>query len=122
MPGSVADTSVFAALVFQEPRAEEAGDLLDGVDLFEPPLLAYELSSVCRKKIIQHPERSTVLLRALEVGLAIHIHWVDIDYRSVVDLSLERDLSTYDATFLWVANTLGIPLHTFDQVLAASAR
>ena len=121
MTASVADTSVLAAFLFQESRAEEAGDLLDGAQLYEPPLLAYELASVCRKKVLQQAKRQSALLQSLDIGLSLDIQWMDVDQLAVVALAIESDLTTYDATFLWTARTLGIPLYTFDDRLRGAA-
>ena len=120
MAGSVADTSVLAALIFQEQRATQACSLLANVELFEPPLLFFELANVCRKKIHRYPERTAELLSAFDIGLSLEIQWVDVDHRAVVDLALDRNLTTYDATLAWVSDTLGIPLHTFDDQLRNS--
>jgi predicted nucleic acid-binding protein len=122
MPASVVDTSVLAALLFQEPRAEEAGQLLADANMYEPPLLAYELASVCRKKMLRHPELGEQLLRALSIGLSLDIQWVDVDQRQVVQLAIERNLTTYDAAYVWVSRELGLPLHTFDERLRMAAR
>lgn len=100
MPIKVADASVLAAITFGEPRAEEAEALLQDAFLYEPPLLVYELASVAHK---------------------LEIQWVDVDHRAVLHLALERGLTTYDATYLFVARSLGAPLVTFDlQLMAAS--
>ena len=32
-----------------------------------------------------------------------------------------RDLTTYDATFLWISRALGVPLYTFDDRLRIAA-
>ena len=56
MAAKVVDASVLGALLFGEPRAEEAFSLLKGCDLYAPPLLAYELTSIARKKALKHPE------------------------------------------------------------------
>lgn len=121
MAASVADTSILAAFLFQEPRAEEAGDLLADAQLYEPPLLAYELASVCRKKILQHAGIQSALLQSLDIGLSLDIQWMDVDQLAVVVLSIESDLTTYDATFLWISRALGIPLYTFDNRLRSAA-
>ena len=112
MTASVADTSILAAFLFQESRAEEAGDLLDGAQLYEPPLLAYELASVCRKKVLQQAKRQSALLQSLDIGLSLDIQWMDVDQLAVVALAIESDLTTYDATFLWTAShARHSPLH-----------
>lgn len=87
MPGSVADASVLAALVFNEPRAQEAADLIGTYRLYEPTLLANELASVCRKKIQHCDELRVPLLSALEIGLRLEIDWVDVDQVAVVNMA-----------------------------------
>jgi predicted nucleic acid-binding protein len=121
MAASVADTSILAAILFREPRADEAGDLIADTQLYEPPLLAYELASVCRKKCLQYPRKQNQLLQALEIGLSLDIQWLEVEQLAIVALSVESDLTTYDATFLWTARALGIPLYTFDDRLRSAA-
>lgn len=48
MPDKVADASVVAAMVFEEPRADEAEALIDGDDLFGPTLLDVDEIAVFR--------------------------------------------------------------------------
>ena len=117
MAASVADASVLAALLFREPRAGEAAELLAEADLYEPSLLAYELASVCRKKVLRYPRLERQLRQALSVGLSLNIQWVDVDQRQVVQLAIQRTLTAYDAAYVWVSQELGLPLHTFDERL-----
>ena len=49
------------------------------------------------------------------------IHWVDLVHPTVVDLALETGLTTYDASYLYSARFLGMPLVTFDRKLSAFA-
>ena len=118
----VVDASVAAAVAFTEPRAREAALLLEGLRLFAPRLLAYELASIARTKIRQNPGRQSMILKRLTETLDAGIHWVDVDYLRVVELALETGLSTYDASYLYVARSIGAGLVTFDQRLAAAAR
>ncbi len=122
MPDRVADASVLAAVIFQEQRAAEAQALLSGAQLCEPLLLAYELTSVARKKALQQPERRRSLAGALRLGLATNIRWVDVLFPAILELALEKGLTTYDATYLHVARALGVPLVTFDRELRAAAQ
>ncbi len=121
MTGEVVDASVFGAFLFQEPRAEEAAALLERAELFEPELLAYELASIARKKTLLHAGLSDQILEALEVGLSLDVHWVRIDQIAVVQLALETGLTTYDASYLHVARSLGIPIVTFDEQLRSAS-
>ncbi|MCI0779432.1 MAG: type II toxin-antitoxin system VapC family toxin, partial [Chloroflexi bacterium] len=79
MAASVADASVLAALLFDEPRRAEAEELLADADLFEPTLLPYELASVARKKIRLDPEQEEPVLRALELLAEVPFRWVVVD-------------------------------------------
>lgn len=117
MPGRVVDTSVLAAMVFTEPRADEAADLLGTYRLFGPTLLADELASVCRRKIQQQITDRASLLAALDVALRMDIEWVDVEHGQVVAMALDTGLTTYAATYLWLARSLDLPLLTFDQQL-----
>jgi len=122
MPAKVADASVLAAFVFEEPEAPEAARLLKNAELYEPTLLRYELASVARKKAAKAPAQREALLQALELGLAIDIRWIEVDPVACVELSLEAGLTTYDAAYLHVAELYGAELVTLDERLKASAR
>lgn len=117
MVASIADTSVLAAMVFNEPRAAEAEALIGAARLHEPPLLASELASVCRKKIQQYAHLREPLLSSLGIALSMDIEWVAVDHVAVVELALGTGLTAYDATYLWLARALGLPLLTFDEQL-----
>ncbi len=121
MPDRVADASLLGAVVFGEPRADEAASLLQGVALYGPTLLPYELCSIARKKILQLPEQREAVLQSLEMALSLNIRWVEVDQLQVASLALETGLTVYDASYLYVARSLGIPLITFDRQLQAAA-
>jgi predicted nucleic acid-binding protein len=117
MPARVVDASVVAAWCFREPRAAYALGLLQGSDLYAPPLLAYELASVARRKVAAYPEEIDALSEALATALALPIHWSDVDQIAVLRLALAAGLTTYDASYFYLARALGVPLATFDQQL-----
>ena len=122
MVASVADASVLAALVFDEPRRREAEALLQDTDLYEPTLLPYELASVARKKIGLDPDQEPAILRALELVAMVPFRWVVVDQRESVRLAMQTRLTTYDAAYLWAARSVGAQLVTFDARLQAALR
>jgi predicted nucleic acid-binding protein len=122
MPARVVDASVLAAWCFREPRAPEALGFLQGSDLYAPPLLAYELTSIARRKATVYPERLAVLSEALQTALALPIHWSEVNHGEVLRLAVDANLTTYDASYLYLARALGAPLATFDQRLVQAAR
>ena len=121
MPGRGADASILGAVAFGEPNAEEAISLLADAELYEPTLLAYELASIARKKIVGYPSLTESILSNLAAVLGVDIRWMDVDHLAVVNLALETGLTTYDASYLYLAGHLGVTLLTFDRRLAAFA-
>ena len=122
MPTRVVDASVLAAWCFRESRASDALGLIQGSDLYAPILMAYELTSVARRKATAYPERLDVISEALETALALPIHWSDVDHVAVLHLAVSASLTTYDASYLYLARALGASLATFDQRLLRGAQ
>jgi predicted nucleic acid-binding protein len=118
MPARVVDASVMAAWCFREPRAAEAMGLLRDAELHAPILLAYELTSIARRKAIAYPENASVLGEALQMAFAIPIYWEEVDHLAVLRLALSASITTYDACYLYLARMLGVPLVTFDQQMS----
>ena len=122
MLGRVVDASVVAAWCFREPRSAEALRLLRDADLYAPRLLAYELASIARRKIEAYPGNTQALNEALTAALMLPIRWSDVDHMAALHMALDADLTTYDASYLWLARALSMPLVTFDRRLAEAAR
>lgn len=121
MPAKVVDASVMAAWCFREPRASEAMGILKGSELHAPLLLAYELTSIARRKAITYPEKAATLGEALQMVFAVPIRWSEVDHVAVLRLALDVNLTTYDACYLYLSRKLGVPLATFDQQLARAS-
>ena len=45
-----------------------------------------------------------------------------MDHLVAVELSLDTGLTTYDATYLYLARAMGVPLVTFDERLEGAWR
>ena len=118
MSAKVVDSSIIAAWCFGETRAAEATALLKDFEWYAPILLAYELTSIARRKSIAYPKQTEALREALQTVFAIPIHWSEVDHLAVLRLALNTELTTYDASYLYLARKLSIPLATFDQKLA----
>ena len=118
----VVDTSVVAAVCFDEPDADTWADRLEGAALFAPTLLKYELASVARKKCRAHPDQSQAILQALALALDSNqgITWLDPDPVDVALVAAACGLTTYDATYLCLAGMLSADLLTRDATLASA--
>jgi predicted nucleic acid-binding protein len=119
----VVDASAVAALLFAEPRADEAADLIAGGFLVAPTLLRYEIGSVCLRKLRNYPEQRDALLEAHSMLDLLGIQEVDVPVKTELLLLAERGrLTAYDAAYLWLARSLRAPLVTFDEALARASR
>jgi predicted nucleic acid-binding protein len=117
MSARVIDASVLAALAFGEKRSGEAKEALGKGRLYAPRLMGYELAHVAVKKIARQPDEEENILKALDLALRLEIQWVDVDLPAVVKLARGKGLTAYDASYLYVSSSLGIPLVTFDEKL-----
>ena len=119
---SVVDASICAAIYFREPHYREASRLTYGVDLFAPTLLNYEMASAATGKIAENLRFRETFVRGLEAFLHSGINLLEVDYLAVVDLADDTGLSPYDASYLYLAQVMGLPLLTFDRQLSRIAR
>jgi predicted nucleic acid-binding protein len=117
----VVDASAVAAILFNEPEGAVIADRLHDAALVAPSLLEFEMTSICCKKLRRHPENRDALLGAFGMQARLAIETVDIDHRSILDLAEVSDLTTYDASYLWLAIKLNAELVTLDKQLAAAA-
>jgi predicted nucleic acid-binding protein len=120
--GKVVDASAVAALLFGEPPAAEVASRLGGAVLIAPTLLRYEIANVCLKKLALYPTRRRVLLRALSLLDETDLREMAVPADEVVTLARRKNLTAYDASYLWLARTLGLELVTLDHKLARIAK
>lgn len=121
-PPAVIDASMLTAVVFGEPEAAQIEAQLDPYELFAPTLLPFELANAglnkCRRRILDAAE---VGARLAAFDLAV-LRLCAIDPAKVFMLAQRCSLSTYDASYLWLAGELAAPLLTLDRRLAEAAR
>jgi len=123
MAAIVADSSAIAAVLFEEPDSEPTASRLDRAErIVAPALLAFELANVCWKKIRRHPEQAAWFRERFRRLDALPVEFAEVNHLAVIDLAVETRLTPYDASYLWLARTLGAELLTLDTPLAAAAR
>ena len=121
MRALVVDASALGALVFGEPKAEETSQALTDVTLVAPALLWFEMAAIATKKIRNHPDLAEQIQAAFGLALRLPIVIRDVDYGETVNLALKSDLTTYDASYLWLADHLDAELITLDAKLGKTA-
>lgn len=118
MPVKVIDASALGALVFGEPEAEAIAGELMGSTLAAPPLLRFELASICLKKMKKHPAQAEKLLTAFRLSKRLAIAIIEVAHPEVIQLARQTGLTTYDASYLWLAHQLNGQLVTLDKKFA----
>ncbi|HWR97094.1 MAG TPA: type II toxin-antitoxin system VapC family toxin, partial [Candidatus Methanoperedens sp.] len=91
---------------------------LEGKDLAAPTLLPYEIASICAKKIAARPGEERMLLEALELFPSLNVALHVVPLADAVSIARRRKLTTYDASYLWLAAEMGADLVTLDGTLA----
>jgi predicted nucleic acid-binding protein len=119
MPVRVVDASVVAAIVFGEPEAERAATLIGNAELVAPTLLRFEVTNTAWKKIRRHVKQADLIAAGLRLALELDIGYVEVDHEAVLDLAVEKGVTAYDASYLWLSRTLKAPLVTLDERLSA---
>ena len=119
----VVDASALAAITFNEPEADEVRRRLHGATLFAPTLAGYEMSNIAWKKATRHPDRAAATFRALAQLFepAWGITWRAVDHTDAALIAIDTGLSVYDASYLWLAGSLGADLVTLDTRLARAS-
>lgn len=121
MTGVVVDASALAALLFDEPEAAEVRRRLHGHTLHATTLIDYELANTALKKMRREPERGAAIVAALHAGRRLRIGRVRPNMAQVLTLAALSQLAAYDASYLWLARQLRLPLVTLDAALARTA-
>lgn len=119
----VIDCSALVAMLFDEEAGPEIAVRLGSAILVAPVLLHFEIASVCLKKLRRFPAEREVLLAAYQRRHRLAVETLDVDYAAVLVLADRTGLTVYDASYLWLARSLGAELVTLDVKLAqADAR
>lgn len=121
MAVKVLDASALAALLFGEPEAEAVATRLDGARLVAPLLLGFELANVCLIKARRHPEQREALTAAFRLRARLGVEEMAVDHEGALGAAAATGLTTYDASYLWLARQLGAELVTLDRQLATAA-
>ncbi len=122
MPVRVVDASALAAVLFNEPKGESVAVHLVNADLIAPALLSFELMSICRKKVRLYPDDREKLLSQWLLAEEMGIRIEPIEVSQVLSLAEATGLTTYDASYLWLAQTRDAGLVTVDRSLQLAAR
>lgn len=117
MPVLVVDASALASLVFGEPSAEKVAELLSEGRIIAPSLVWFEVASGCLKKIKAHPKKKGLIIEAFNNARRLDIEIMEVDHLAAVELALDKGITTYDASYLWLAREVQADLITLDETM-----
>ena len=117
----VVDASALAAVLFAEPAGAAMVDRLVDHELHVPAVFYFELTNIARTKALMRPADKPAFEASLQDGLLYPIVVDSVNFLEVLRLAVETKLSAYDASYLWLARRLDVPLVTLDRKLAAHA-
>jgi len=121
MAVKVVDASALGALAFGEPESETVAKQLSTSTLVAPQLLWFELASIAYKKAAKHPGLVDQIREAFRMAGQLAIEILAVDHLDVIDLAMQMRLTTYDASYLWLARKTGGELVTLDKRLSKAA-
>jgi predicted nucleic acid-binding protein len=117
MAVKVIDASALAAILYAEPEADMVAAAAGDATLAAPALIEYELGNVCWKKIRRHPQQAEALRAAFNTMSEMELQLHDVEPGSVLALAASAGITYYDASYLWLAERLAVPLISLDRRL-----
>ena len=120
-PRLVVDASVLAATLFEEDGHDVALSWMRGRTLCAPHLVDCEIANIALAKIQRKVTNVASAVEALQVYAALDIERHSVEPSAVFALAMRTGLTAYDASYLWLAETLHTPLATFDARLGKAA-
>lgn len=120
---AVVDASYVLAFLLPEKNSASVDRILDAfrdgtMKLISSPLLPFEVLNGLRSALIQKripKDTSSVLMKNF---LRLAIPLAPVHYDSLYALSLKNNITVYDASYLWIAESKDVPLLTFDKTLS----
>ena len=121
MAVKVVDASALGALLFGEPDGPAVAARLRNARLVVPALLPFEVANVCLKKLRRHRDQRHALIAAFGMLDRMAVDVVEVDHGGALALAERSGLTSYDASYLWLARRMSTELVTLDRKLQAAA-
>jgi len=118
----VIDASVATRFVLSEDLYDEAKSLIEGFiedeyNLLAPTLINYEVGNALRTATARKEIGEEESGEAYEdfLGLKLDVNNIELDdFLGALALSNRRNISFYDAAYIWLSRKMGAPLVTAD--------
>ena len=117
----IVDASAIAAIMFDEPEADDMTRRVRGAILVAPALLQFELANACVIKLRRYADQRDTILQAFAIQGGLTIETVEVDHTARLVLAERYRLTGYDASYLWLAQRLNADFVTLDRPLRRAA-
>jgi len=74
------------------------------------------------QKLNTHPSQKSLILEAFELAGKLNIEIIEVDHLAVIELAKATGLTTYDASYLWLASELQGELVTLDAKMQRATK
>ena len=118
----VVDTSFVLAYLLPDEKVRNVEEIFskfeeNKINLLSPHLLVYETMNGLRSAVLQKRQTEKTAELLLDSFLNMGIFFDKVDEKEVLRLALKKDITTYDASYVWLAKSQNIGLLTLDQKL-----
>ncbi len=120
----ILDTSYLLACLLPDekvPNTKLYEKIVAGeVDLVEPNLFSVEVVNGLHNCLLSKRLDRKLTGELLDTFLELENieYFFDLDYQSILEISLQEKLSVYDAVYLWLKKETGYPLYSLDKKLS----
>ena len=118
----VIDTSFVLAYLLPDEEKRPVEEMFakfeeNKTSFIAPYLLAYETVNGLRSAVVQKRQSPRTAEILLDSFLNLGIHFDKIDDKEVLRLALTKNISAYDAAYVWLAKSRKVKLLTLDERL-----
>lgn len=115
----VVNTSFVLAYLFPDEKDRNVDAMFlkleeEKVDFIAPYLLTFEVINGLRSAIVQKRQDLKKAEILIDSYLRIGINFEGVDEKGVLRLALAKSITTYDASYLWLAKRKKVKLLTLD--------
>jgi predicted nucleic acid-binding protein len=120
----VVDTSFVLAYLLPDEKERQVDEMFSRFEenkasFISPYLLVYEVINGLRSAVIQERQSPEAAKLLMDAFLHMGITFEKVDEIKVLSLALAKNITAYDASYVWLANSKKIKLLTLDERLAS---
>lgn len=122
----IIDSSFVLAQLLPDENINTVEEIFSGyeqgnIQLSSSPLLPFEVINGLKSAVLSKRIEQKLSLALVEEFFAIKITLEKLNFKDVLSLSINKNCSVYNASYLWLAQSNKLPLLTLDKKLKAFA-